>query len=336
MNNTTATSATPTPRRRRFKRLLLFALLFWVIAALAVLQYHRSILDWMSLRGYTPPANVAALATADTMTPTARHMFYVNHPTIDSKTAFVKNCNFGSEQSIVIGCYHSNQAGIHLLDVSDPRLAGVEQVTAAHEMLHAAYDRLGLKERTRIDALLQAYYDTVTDARIKATIDQYRKTEPSDVVNEMHSIFGTEIATLTPQLETYYSQYFSNRATVTNYAAAYGNEFTSRQQHVATYDAQLTQIKAEIEANTSALSTEQAQLQSFRARLDNERSTNTSQYNQDVDQYNARVNAYNAKIATTRTLIERYNDLVDKRNAIALEEQQLARAISGDTVPAAQ
>lgn len=284
-----------------------------------------------------PDASISALATADTMTPSATRTFYVNHPSVDTKAVFTSHCNFGSEQSIVIGCYHGNQQGIYILDVTDTRLDGVEQVTAAHEMLHAAYDRLGSNERERLDTQLQDFYTHhVSDTRIRATIDQYRKTEPNDVINEMHSIFGTEVATLTPELETYYGQYFSHRLTVVGFASKYSAEFTSRQQQVAAYDAQLSSIKATITTNTTELTAEQRALQNSRIQLENERSANPSQYNQDVDSYNARVNAYNAKIAVTRELINQFNDIVDKRNAIALEEQQLARAISGDSVPSSQ
>lgn len=327
----------PTPRRHRTSRTLVWLLLLSIVAAVLVLQFRRPILDWVSLRNYTPPAAVAALVSADTMTPAATHAFYVNHPNIDSKVVFAGSCNFGREQSIVLGCYHGNQQGIYILDVNDPRLDGVEQVTAAHEMLHAAYDRLSTKERMHIDTLLQAFYDKdVTDIRVRATIDQYRKTEPNDVVNEMHSIFGTEIATLTPELERYYSRYFTDRSKVVSFASAYSQEFTSRQQQVAAYDVQLKQLKANIEANTAELSKQQTSLQTMKSQLDAERSSDPAQYNRDVDSYNAQVNAYNAKIATTRSLIRQYNDLVDTRNTIALEEQQLARAISGDSVPSSQ
>jgi hypothetical protein len=318
-------------------RVLLVLLVLWFMAAVVAAGYRRPILDWLSLYNYTPPTAVAALAAESSMTPRARHDFYVNHPSIDSKGVFAGHCNFGREQSIVLGCYHGNQQGIYILDVNDPRLSGVEQVTAAHEMLHAAYDRLSDKERGHIDSLLQDFYDTrVSDTRIRATIDQYRKTEPNDVVNEMHSIFGTEIAQLTPELETYYGRYFSDRAKVVQYAASYSHEFTDRQQQVAAYDAQLKQLKATIDANTSSLGEDQTHLRAMRSQLDSERASDPAQYNRDVDSYNAQVNAYNAKITATRNLINQYNDLVDKRNAIALEEQQLAQAISGSSVPSSQ
>jgi hypothetical protein len=336
MNNA-VTNQPVAPRPRRTSRLLIGVLLLAIVAAVFAVQNHRPILDWVSLRNYAAPKAIAALATDDTMTPAATRMFYVNHPSVDSKVVFSGHCNFGREQSIVLGCYHGNQQGIYILDVTDARLNGVEQVTAAHEMLHAAYDRLSGKERAHIDSLLQNFYtDHVTDSRVRATIDLYRRTEPNDVINEMHSIFGTEISELTPELETYYSRYFVSRIKVVNYAAAYSAEFTSRQEQVARYDAQLKEIKAGIDANSTALSEEQSNLLVMRRQLDAERMSDPAQYNRDVDSYNARVAAFNSRITITRNLISQYNDLVGKRNAIAVEEQQLARAISGDDVPAAQ
>ncbi len=84
-------------------------------------------------------------------------------------------------------------------------------------MLHAAYNRLNSADKSRIDNSLQKYYQhTLTDQRIKNIIAAYKKTEPNDLVNEMHSIFGTEVAELPPELETYYKQYFSNRSVVVN------------------------------------------------------------------------------------------------------------------------
>src|SRR5206468_584885 len=127
------------------------------------------------------------------------------------------------------------------------RLSGVEEVTSAHEMLHAAYDRLSTKERNRVDELLQNYYDhQLTDQRIRATIDAYKASEPNDLQNEMHSIFGTEIATLPPELENYYSQYFADRSKVTTLAGEYEQEFTSRKTEIQSYDTQLDGLRAQI------------------------------------------------------------------------------------------
>lgn len=301
--------------------------------------YRQQILDWYVLRNYHAPAVVKQLADQDTMTPSARKIFYVNHPSLDKKDSFTQNCpDTKREQTIVLGCYHGNQAGIFLLEVSDPRLNGVEQVTAAHEMLHAAYDRMSSSEKSKINSMLLDFYNHgLTDERIKKTIDAYRKVEPKDVVNEMHSIFGTEVATLPANLEEHYKQYFSSRAAVATLSASYQAEFTSRQSAVADYDAQLPLLKAKIDADKADLQAKQGEISAKRANLEQLRSSNNiSAYNAGVPVYNDLVDSYNNEIQDVKNLITEYNDMVAKRNATALQQNQLVEELKGNLQPIQQ
>lgn len=310
---------------------ILFVWLGLIVAAFFNQQY---ILDWWRLRGYEAPTVVAALATDDTMTSSARHIFYVNKPAVEDKAAFTQ-CRSNSEQTIVLGCYHSDQQGIFVLAVSDSRLNGVEQVTAAHEMLHAAYDRLNSRDKQTVNRMLEDYYNhSLHDQRIIDTIAAYKKSEPHDVVNEMHSIFGTEVADLPSGLEQYYKRYFNDRSKVTGFAAQYQAEFTSRQAAIKQYDVQLTNLKAQIDqletdlkAQLSALNEQGTHLQALR------NSNNIAAYNAGVPSYNVRVDAYNAEVARVKDLISQYNQLVTSRNAVVLETQQLTNEISTQVAP---
>lgn len=302
---------------------------------LAVGLGHQSILDWWALRGYTVPGSVAALAGNDAMTATGRRLFYVNHPLIAGGSQFTGHCPAGSEKTVVLGCYVGNDGGIYIYQVTDARLNGVEQVTAAHEMLHAAYRRLSSHERAKVDAMLTDYYQHgLTDPRVQDTIAAYKKSEPNDVVNEMHSVFGTEIANLPAPLEAYYTQYFTNRSAVTAYTASYQAEFTDRQNKVTAYDAQLKTMKQQIDTNQAALDQQKAQLTRQAQQLDTERSGGqVAAYNAGVVTYNRAADAYNALLASTKDLIQQYNTTVDARNAVALEEQQLTQELSANALP---
>lgn len=314
----------------------LVTLAFLALLSFPLLIYFnaQALSDWWQLRNYTPPASVASLATQDTMTTSARHIFYVNHPNIESDAAqFRKDCS-ETEKTIILGCYHGNQDGIFIYNVQDPRLNGVQEVTAAHEMLHAAYDRLSSKDKTNISNLLQAYYQTVTDQRIIDTINAYKQSEPNDVVNEMHSIFGTEIASLPSPLETYYSRYFTDRHVVTDFANAYQSEFTSRDNQIKADDAQLAQMKQNIDSEEQALQSQLAQINTDRARLDGERASGQiNQYNSDVPSFNQEVNKYNDGVNQLRADIRAYNNLVEARNSIASELASLSQAIDTRLTP---
>jgi hypothetical protein len=321
----------------QYKKLFrISGLLVFIIACGVALWQRQAILDWWHLRGYMAPSSVAQLASDDTMTPYAQRLFYVNHPTITTGTGFSSHCPSGGEKTIVLGCYLGADDGIYLYNVTDVRLHGVEQVTAAHETLHAAYRRLSDTERQQVDSWLTNYYEhDLTDQRIKDTIAAYKKSEPNDVVNEMHSVFGTEVPNLPTQLEDYYKRYFTDRSTITNYAAQYQNEFTSRQAQITAYDAQLKALKPQIDANEASLNEQKTSLDDQSKQLQSERSSGQiAAYNAGVPEYNAAVNSYNALVSTRKELITQYNAIVDQRNAIALEEEQLAKALSSDAVPA--
>lgn len=317
----------------KLRRFVAGTVLVLVLAAMLVVALNRdNLYDWWKLRSYTAPASVIQLAAADTMTAKAQHLFYVNHPNITAGSSFTANCPSGSEKTIVLGCYKGGENGIYVYDVTDARLNGVEQVTAAHEMLHAAYERLSSKDRKYVDGLLTDYYQhDLHDQRILDTMAAYKKSEPNDLVNEMHSVFGTEIANLPTPLENYYKQYFADRSKVTGYAAAYQSEFTSRQAAIANYDAQLRQLKAQIDSNQASLTNQRADLDQQAATLQAERrSGNIAAYNAGVNSYNAAVDTYNSLVVQTKGLISQYNEIVDRRNAVVLEEQQLTQAITAN------
>lgn len=321
-------------------RLWLVIILLVLASGIGVAALQRqNLYDWWALRNYQAPAAVTQLATQDTMTPYARKVFYVNHPQIDAGNTFGQFCpNNGGEKTIVLGCYHSGQGGIALLGVSDPVLDGVEQVTAAHEMLHAAYDRLSSSERQKVNAMLLDYYNhDLHDPRIQATINAYKQSEPNDVVNEMHSVFGTEIANLPSGLEQYYTRYFTNRAAVAAFAAQYQAAFTSRQAAVAQDDAQLAVMKAQIDSQEADLKSRLTTIQSRQAQLSAYRSNGeVAAYNAGVPGYNQLVDAYNSEADGLQNLINQYNQLVAQRNAIAVEEDKLANELSSTAAPISQ
>lgn len=314
-------------------------LVVWLGALWLVSANRQDIIDWWRLRHYQVPTQVSQLASQDTMTDYGRKIFYVNRPAIDDKAAFYNKCpNNGGEQTIVLGCYIGGQSGIFLLSVDDPRLNGVVQVTAAHEMLHGAYDRLGRNERQQVDTLLTNYYKTqLKDERIQATIEAYKKSEPRDVVNEMHSVFGTEVSSLPSGLEHYYRRYFDNRAQVAAFAAQYQAAFTSRKAAIAAYDKQLIDLKAQITAIEADLKTKHVTIETQQSSLVSLRdSGDVTTYNAGVPAYNNLVETYNQQVETIKNLIVQYNQLVGSRNTVALEQDELSKELSSDVAPISQ
>lgn len=303
-----------------------------IVGSIYGLFNRQAILDFLALRNYNPPERVVALADDTTMQDGTRRVFYVNHPELNDKTSFRQNCPT-NEHSIVLGCYVERN-GIFLLDVTDERLAGIIQVTAAHEVLHAEYDRLSSSERKRVDGLTAAFFATLTDERVKKTVEEYRSKDPSVVPNELHSILATEVKNLSPELEQYYSQYFKDRSKIVAYSERYEQTFVDLNNQVDKFDEQLNQLKIEIESNKVAIEGQSKDIDQQKNRLDTlMNSGNTDAYNDAVPAFNSQVNEYNGLINQTRALIGQYNSIVEKRNAIATAEQELAEALNSNVTP---
>lgn len=319
----------PQPASRKGWLVAVVGLIFGIaLLGLLVLKY-QAIADWWRLRGYQPPAAVQQLADQDTMTPYAQHLFYLNKPELlSSVKSFREHCP-ENQDTIVLGCYHPDQDGIYIYNVKDADLRGVSQVTAAHEDLHAIYARLSDKERQRVNGLLKDYYKHgLTDQQVKEEIKLYEKNEPGAVLDEMHSTFGTEIANLPPALESYYGQYFSNRAVITAYSQQYEQAFSARQSQISRDDQQLSAMKQQIDSQQAALEAQQNQLSAAQSQLKTLLANGqASEYNARIPAYNAQVNEYNTNVAQLKGLINQYNQLVAVRNAIASELTTLDKAL---------
>ena len=316
-----------------FEGVLIGLLVSFCLGTIVIWKF-QALIDWWHLRNYTPPTQISAIADKTTMTSYGRRLFYVNHPELLSVDSFSKHCQVAAEKTIVLGCYKGGDHGIYLYNVTDERLNGVVETTAAHEMLHAGYARLSAKERTHINSLLESYYKSnLTDERIKSTIDAYKISEPTEIDNEMHSIFGTEVRNLPPELEAYYTKYFSKRLTVVAMTERYQAEFTSRRDQAAAYDQQLATLKPIIDANQSEIKRQYALIGKLSSQLDSLKNANKiDDYNQLVDNYNASVHSYNNLLSKTQSQIDEYNAIVEKRNALALEERDLTEALSGKSL----
>jgi hypothetical protein len=324
-----------TAPRRNYHLGLWIVLLLWLTAVGLLIANSQSLIDWWRLRGYIPPAAVVKLAEQDTMTSYTRHLFYLNRPQLlPTVTSFRIHCP-ENKNTIVLGCYHPDQDGIFIYTVSDPTLAGVQQVTAAHEVLHSVYARLSSSDRARLDAELTDYYKHgLTNPLVKAEVSLYQQTEPGSVMDEMSCTFGTEIANLPPSLSAYYAKYFSNRAAIVGYEQNYQTEFSSRQATIAQDDNQLGSWKTQINTLDAQLQSTITSLTSQLANLNSLRSSNVSAYNAAVPGYNAAINTYNANVQTVQNLVTQYNQLVATRNQVAGQLTTLTAALDTRVTPA--
>lgn len=326
----------PRRRRRRVGRWIACVL----VAALAVgalvaqpwdAQRRQAWADQWVVWTEPQPERIEQLAERLTLTETGRRIFFASRPRIDAASDFQEHCPL--EAGVVLGCYGSGT--IYIYDVTDERLAGTVEATAAHELLHAVYERMSRDERSRIDALVAEFVAGLDedDPNI-ATVAGYAERQHAD---EWHSRVGTGYEGLPAELEAHYAEIFADRARVVAFErerTAQIDEYSERieqlsaeldaaladlEQRSAAYDAAIAQLEADIadfnrRADTVGGFASQEQFQRERGTL----IARQEALEADRLQLNADVDAYNAKIEELKTLdaqrAELYSQL-DSRSA---------------------
>lgn len=303
-------------------RVIRFLTFSAIIAGLVwVLLNKQDVTDWWQLQNYKPSAEIVALADSTTMVGYGRDMFYVSDPELHGRETFNQKCHDTDEKSIVLGCYVVQR--IFLFKVTDKRLKGVVEVTAAHEMLHAVYERLSEAEKHSLSQLIDAGVNKVKNKELQDLIELYQKTEPGEYYSEMHSILGTEYSNLTPELEAHYKKYFMDRSKVVGFAENYKSAFNASKARLAQIEKQLINLKKQVDNNNASLMQMKAELDSDSDNLNQMRNSDPEGYNQAVPSYNAKVRNFNNLIAQTQGLVAQFNDLVKQYNNEAAAQNNL-------------
>ncbi|MDO7881530.1 hypothetical protein [Antiquaquibacter soli] len=181
-----------------------------VLVAIWAVSNTNRIMDQVAVWQYSPSPTIEGYAEATTMTEEGRFLFFASRPMIADAAEFDAQC--GIEQSVgAIGCYRPDFRTIFLYDLG-PGFENVEQVTAAHELLHAVWDRLSDAEQNALEPLLEAEAaKRADDPEWIALMAQYAQIEPGERTNELHSFVGSEFSQISPELEAHYARYFEDR-----------------------------------------------------------------------------------------------------------------------------
>lgn len=324
-------------KRRNDGYITSLVVLLVCIAAAAALFFNRQfVVDQLNVWQYQPSGDIAALAQRATMSESGKFYFYASHPAIEEAEKFNQECTKQEESTAILGCY--NGRNIFIYNVTDAKLDGIKEVTAAHEMLHVVYERLSASEKINVNTLLEAEYEKIkNDVDFAERMAFYARTEPGERANELHSIIGTEVATISPELETYYKKYFTNRAAVVALHEKYASVFLALQKQGEALAAQLDSLEAKIEAQSVSYNTSTAQLNAdiaaFNAKAANGGFTSQSQFQAERNALLARARQLESMRGAINADIATYNRLRDELQAVSSQSEALNRSINSSLAP---
>ena len=231
----------------------LIVLAMFMLGALILLLMRQTIIDQVVVWQYEPTTEIEELASRTEMSTKGRFLFYASKPSISERDEFNKMCSNHDHSTAVLGCYTAGD--IYIYDITEPRLDGIKAVTAAHEMLHAAYERLSENEREKINELLNKEYALLqNDEDLAARVAVYEDLEAEHLDNELHSLLGTEVKNLSPELEEYYAKYFDNRSKVVKLYDSYRLVFDELEGKADDINNKLSSLQKDINQRSKAYS----------------------------------------------------------------------------------
>lgn len=311
-----------------------------VVAVCVAVSFRQEIKDHFAAVAFDPSVRVSEVSHDLRLTEAGERIFLATHPTVDGSQHFNAQCAGvdHSEQGHVLGCF--TQDRIHLYDVTDERVAGIVEVTAAHELLHATFARLGEGDRAALTAKLRQEYErlSVDDAELRERMSVYEHLSDSAFANELHSVLGTEVRELSDDLEAHYARWFRDRGAIVDTFARYHAVFVDLQRQADEIQAEMTALREDVERRKveygAAVEQFNADAADFSAR--NER-FEFSDAPAAFEQVRGDLEWRRAELELTLTElqgdIDRYNALRDQLSALSEVSSALDQHLNSDLAP---
>ncbi len=317
-----------------------------ILVCLWMIGNQTNLQEWLDTNPHPPSADIERLAKATTMTRSAQRLFYRQDPTIEERREFWINCSKVPVKGVMLGCYtrRGRVGKISIQAVTEPKLNGIMEITAAHEMLHAAYDKLNEFERDRITPNLENAVSRVKDSRLLKVLNQYKSDDRARYLNELHSHLGTELMDFAdPELDQYYKQYFIDRRKLVSFAVQSGAavrqideraevlkpEIDRQEADLKARKVELDQVEAELKSSSQALTAQQEQVNrareiAERALVMGDRSA-VLNFEAEKNRFNDEVTRHNAQVRQQQEQVDAYNDILTGYQKNVKEYNQLGR-----------
>lgn len=297
-----------------------------IIAAILIVN-RRQIVDWYRGVRYAPTMEMTTVRDNLALTDDGGFLFNALQPALEETDEFNANCHQDASEMAVLGCCTGGK--VHIYNITSPELAGILEVTTAHEMLHAVWARMNGAEQEKFRAALEEVVQENGDI-LDAELETYEREMK---LEEAYVRAGTEIRDLPEELETHFAKYFANRGKIVDYYNSYIAVFNEKRTQaenlqkeipelkqqilaeIEQYEASANQLEAKVRefndcAATANCFRTQAEFAAQRAQLLSEQQAlqaKNDQLNVAIADYNAKIDLYNQIVDDSRKLEEEIN-----------------------------
>lgn len=228
------------------------------IYAVASTHYVRDV--WKGWQ-YDESEEVGEVREEIDLTNTGKRIFLATAPALEDAGNFNEHCKNQRQDVSLLGCYKDDK--IYIYNVRSDELEDVKKVTAAHELLHAAWARMNRREREEVTGLLKEYENTHADW-VEDELKYYGEMERME---ELYTRVGTKVKDLPEELEEHYKRYFEDRARIVEFYENYQAPFDELREECLKLKQETEVLGEEIETERKAYEREftdlQARIQDF-------------------------------------------------------------------------
>ena len=297
--------------------LIIAGVLVWVILNRQWLE------DWWRGKDYQPVGEMLQIRDSLGLTERGEFLFRASTPKLAESDEFNATCRTTEDEEIaVLGCY--TDKNIYVYNITSAELDGIKELTTAHELLHAVWDRMSEEERDELATALRRVSDGA-DEHFQEELMTYDESQRQE---ELFVRAGTEIMNVPTELEKIYAEVFKDQDAVVAFYNKYIAVFRAMEAEMDALEAEMSTVGAEIESASSEYEKRMGQLnadivsfnacaevagcfktnEEFYARRggllaeQGELSAMYDRINQLIDEYNGLVAKYNADVTKTNKL----------------------------------
>lgn len=297
---------------------------------------NQYLLDQWNVWQYQPSGEIQKISQRSGLSDRGEFYLYASHAAVNTAAEFNANCARLETNNAVLGCYSNRN--IYIYDINNQELDGIEEVTAAHEMLHAVWDRMSDGDKSKMGDMLEAEYKKIATPELETRMAYYSRNESGERQNEIHSIIGTEVSSIDSALEKYYSKYFEDRQKTVALHTKYEQVFAQLSNESESLYNQLTASGKEIEdlsfEYNLAVTELSADIQAFNDRANNGTFESVAQFNSGRAALVARTREVDAQRDELNQKITAYNDAYARYQALSVRRETLNQSIDSTLAPA--
>ena len=312
-----------------FGQIVGFIIGSFAVALFCGLLYHP-INDTLRGMRYEPSNEMAEIMDRLELTDRGLLVFKSTQPVLQNRDEFIESgCNDVHDTTSTLGCYDSTN--IYIYNSENSELAGLEESTAAHELLHAIWSRLAFYDTARLEPLLDEVYNQNKDK-----FADYMADYPDDQhYTELHSVIGTELpaSQLPDELRAHYETFFANFDHIYSYYEQYDGVLAKINAEIDALEQEIEQQRAEITKREEYYETEANRLNEDIRRFN--QNANTDGYFTSQQEFDRQRNLLISRQKTlsnyyseTSALVDDINQKIEEYNAKAIHHNDLIQSIN--------